>query len=320
VDDVTGKMPPVAQEIQFRADRGDAGRRLDQVLRRRVVEISRMSRSMAQQWIEAGAVKVDGRVVRRPATRVREAAVVDVTPPAGVTRKAVPQAETGELRILYEDTAFIAIDKPAGIVVHPSYRQLSGTLLNTVLWHVRDRADTRPGILTRLDKGTSGIVIVASGAEVHRTMQQDAAAGTIRKEYLAIVNGHPRPPAGRIDGPLARDPLDRRRVVVMRGGAASETRYETLASHGPLSLVRCELVTGRTHQIRVHLASCGWPIAGDTVYGVASPLIERQALHAWRMTLLHPVTREPMTIVAPVPDDIRAAAAAAALRLPEPPP
>jgi 23S rRNA pseudouridine1911/1915/1917 synthase len=306
-------MPPVTQEIHFRADRGDARRRLDQVLMRRVLEISRMSRSMAQQWIEAGAVTVDGRVVRRPATRLAEGAIVDVVPPPGVTRKAVPQPETGELRILHEDAAFIAIDKPAGIVVHPSYKRSSGTLLNTVLWYLRDRPDARPGILTRLDKDTSGIVIVASGAEVHKTMQRDAAAGTIRKDYLAIVTGHPRPSAGTIDAPLARDPLDRRRVVARTGGAASTTRYETLAAQGPLSLLRCELVTGRTHQIRVHLASRGWPIVGDAVYGAASPLIARQALHAWRMTLPHPVTREAMTIVAPLPDDMRTAAEAAGL-------
>ena len=302
--DVTSKMPDSGSAIQFRADRGDARLRLDQILVRRVLDISRMSRSAAQRWIETGAVSIDGRTVRRASARVREGAHVQVIPPAGAVRKAVPQPESADLRILHDDDAFIAIDKPPGIVVHPSYKQASGTLLNALLWHARERDGLRPGILTRLDKGTSGLVLVAWTAEVHRTMQRDAAAGAIRKEYLAVVSGQPRPRAGTITAPLARDPGDRRRVVIAGGGAPSETRYSVVAEHGPLALLRCELVTGRTHQIRVHLAARGWPVIGDAVYGVASPTMARPALHAWRITLPHPITRTPMTIIAPVPDDI----------------
>ncbi len=302
--DVTGKMPDPGPAIHFHADRGDARLRLDQVLVRRIVEISRMSRSAAQQWIEDGAVRVDGRVVRRSAARVREGARIDVTPPAGAARRATPGPEPGELRILHDDDAFVAVDKPPGVVVHPSYKQASGTLLNALLWYARDRAAVRPGILTRIDKGTSGIVVVAWHATVHRTMQRDAAAGRMRKEYLAVVDGHPRPREGTIEAPLARDPADRRRIVVAGGGAPSETRYVVVAEEGPLSLVRCELVTGRTHQIRVHLASRGWPVAGDAAYGTASAAIARPALHAWRITLPHPITRQTMTLVAPVAEDI----------------
>jgi RluA family pseudouridine synthase len=199
----------------------------------------------------------------------------------------------------------MAIDKPPGVVVHPSYKQLSGTLLNAVLWRLRDRPDVKPGILTRLDKDTSGLVVIALAAEVHAAMQRDAAGGHIRKEYLAVVSGTPRPLAGTIRAPLGRDTADRRRVVVTAGGADSETRYEVAASAGGLSLVRCELVTGRTHQIRVHLQSRGWPIVGDRVYGTADDRIGRQALHAWRISLPHPVTRERLTIEAPVPEDMR---------------
>lgn len=302
--DVTGKMPDPAPTIHFSADRGDARLRLDQVLVRRVLEISRMSRSAAQQWIGAGAVCVDGRVVRRSSARVREGARIDVTPPPGTVRRTTPEPEPGDLRILYEDESFVAVDKPAGVVVHPSYKQHSGTLLNTLLWHARDRAAVQPGILTRLDKGTSGIAIVAWSAAVHRTLQRAAAAGRVRKEYVAIVSGHPRPRTGTIAAPLARDPDDRRRVVVASGGAASETRYAVVAEDGSVSVVRCELVTGRTHQIRVHLASRAWPIVGDAMYGSASSAIGRPALHAWRITFPHPVTDETMTIVAPVPDDM----------------
>jgi 23S rRNA pseudouridine1911/1915/1917 synthase len=193
------------------------------------------------------------------------------------------------------------------VVVHPSYKQAAGTLLNAVLWRIRDRPGMRPGILTRLDKDTSGLVIVALTPQVHAALQRDGAAGAVRKEYLAIVCGTPRPAAGVIREPLARDPHDRRRVVVMAGGADSETRYERLRTSDPpgLSLVRCELVTGRTHQIRVHLAARGWPILGDRVYGAPSEAIARQALHAWRASFPHPVTRQIISLEAPVPDDMR---------------
>ena len=307
--------------FRFVADRGDARLRLDQVLVRRVTGVTRLSRTVAQQWIESGAVTVDRQTASRSSARVREGAAVEVRLPASTRLKSRPEPEPGELRILYEDDALLAIDKPPGVVVHPSYKQLAATLLNNVLWRVRDRADARPGILTRLDKDTSGVVIVPLTPRIHAVMQRDGAAGRIRKEYLAVVSGAPRPRSGRIREPLARDPQDRRRVVVLSGGAASETLYEVIASGsrvpqdagaaatatraGTLSLVRCELVTGRTHQIRVHLAFKGWPIFGDRVYGTADPAIARQALHAWRMTFPHPVTREPIEIEAPMPDDMR---------------
>lgn len=310
----------MSDSIQFVADRGDARRRLDQVLVRRVTGVARLSRSVAQQWIESGAVTVDRRTASRSSARVREGASVEVRLPASTPLKSRPEAEPGELRILYEDDSLLAIDKPPGLVVHPSYKQLTSTLLNNVLWRVRDRAEARPGILTRLDKDTSGVVIVPLTPRIHALMQRDGAAGHIRKEYLAIVSGHPRPRSGRIREPLARDPQDRRRVVVMAGGAPSETVYEVIASTsrtrdarhpaaatraGTLSLVRCELVTGRTHQIRVHLAFKGWPVLGDRIYGTADDSIDRQALHAGRVSFPHPLTREPVTIEAPMPEDMR---------------
>jgi 23S rRNA pseudouridine1911/1915/1917 synthase len=309
-------MPEPADRIHFIADRGDARLRLDQVLVRRVTGITRMSRTVAQRWIESGAIAVDGRVNRRPASRVREGAAVEVTLPHTAVRRATPQPEAGDLQILYEDACLVAINKPPGVVVHPSYKQLSGTLLNALLWRIRDRPGARPGILTRLDKGTSGIVIVALSADVHATMQRDAAAGDISKEYLAIVSGAPAPRTGTIRAPLGRDPQDRRRMMVLDGGAESVTRYDVVARLERVSLVRCQLVTGRTHQIRVHLASRGWPILGDAVYGTADSRIPRQALHAWRVTLPHPVTREPLTIVAPIAEDMRSAAVACGLRMP----
>jgi 23S rRNA pseudouridine1911/1915/1917 synthase len=217
-------------------------------------------------------------------------------------------AEPVDLRVLYEDESLLALDKPAGMVVHPTYKNTSGTLLNGVLWRYRDRPGVQPGILTRLDKLTSGLVIVALTPELHARMQKQR----MRKEYLALVRGTPDPPQGAITLPLARDPLDRRRVVVDERGAACETRYQVLpaeaGSHSD-TIVRCELVTGRTHQIRVHLAAIGYPVIGDATYGAADARIARQALHAWRVSLVHPVSGERIALEAPLPPDMAALAA-----------
>jgi 23S rRNA pseudouridine1911/1915/1917 synthase len=290
--------------FEFTADRGDAGRRLDQVLVRRVTDVSRLSRTTAQRWIESGAVEVEARVITRPSTTVLEGAEIRVAMPPDAPRRTRPAAEPGVLLVVHEDRDLLVFCKPPGVVAHPTYKQTSGTALNGLLWHLRDRGPITPGILTRLDKDTSGVVVIAFAEGAHAAMQRDAAAGRIRKEYLAIVHGSPHPPAGAIREPLGRDPSDRRRVVVAAGGAASETRYDVVRSlPGDLTLVRCELVTGRTHQIRVHLSNRGWPIAGDRLYGGASDVMPRQALHAWRVTLPHPVTREPLAIEAPLPQD-----------------
>jgi 23S rRNA pseudouridine1911/1915/1917 synthase len=217
-----------------------------------------------------------------------------------------PQPEEGPLAVIYEDEQLIVLDKPAGVVVHPTYKNTSGTLLNAVLWRVRDRPDAQPGILTRLDKGTSGVVVIALTPIAHATLQRDAAAGRVVKEYLALVRGTPDPPAGRIVLPLGRDSADRRRVVVRDDGQHCETRYETIGRPASnRSLLRCTLVTGRTHQIRVHFAASGHPIVGDVLYGEPDASIARQALHAWRVALPHPVTRQRIEIEAPIPDDIR---------------
>ena len=199
----------------------------------------------------------------------------------------------------------MAVNKPAGVVVHPTYRNTSGTILNGILWHLRDRDGVRPGLLSRLDKDTSGVVLVALSPGAHARMQRDAHAGRVAKQYLAVVVGSPQATEGVIRFPLRRDPDDRRRVIVAADGASSETRYRVLAVDDGRALVRCDLVTGRTHQIRVHLAACGWPIVGDRMYGSPDRRIERQALHAWRITVQHPVSGHPLTVEAPVPADIR---------------
>ena len=226
-------------------------------------------------------------------------------PIQSVIRRPRPEPEAVPLVVVYEDDSLIAIDKPPGMVVHPTYKNWSGTLLNGLLWHVWGRAGIDPSIVTRLDKDTSGLVLVALKPELHARIQSDGAAGRVKKEYLAIVRGTPAPAQGSIALPLARSTEDRRLVIVTAAGQHSQTDYEVLSTVDGYSLVRCELVTGRTHQIRVHLAARGWPIAGDASYGEAHPALTRQALHAWRLTLPHPVTREPLRIEAPVPRDLQ---------------
>jgi len=267
-----------------------------------------MSRTRAQSWIADGLVSVDGVRAARPSVKVRLGAAVEVRLPAATSLREAPRAEELPLEILYEDDDLLAVNKPAGMVVHPSFRNVSGTVLNGVLWRLRNKPDVRPGLVSRLDKDTSGVLLIALSSGAHARIQRDAKAGRVTKEYVAIVRGTPHPLRGTITLPLKHDPADRRRIVVADDGAPSETHYRVVSSGDGYSLVECELVTGRTHQIRVHLAASGWPIAGDRVYGATDPSIPRQALHAWRMTLPHPVSREPLQLEAPLSYDMRALA------------
>jgi len=292
--------------IHFTADRGDSRLRLDQILVRRMTDVSRMSRTRAQSWIAEGLVMVNGVPATRASINVREGATVEVMLPGSTARRENPRAEELPLDVIYEDDDLLAVNKPAGMVVHPSFRNVSGTVLNGVLWRLRERPALRPGLVSRLDKDTSGVLLIALASGAHARIQRDAQAGHVMKEYVAIVCGTPKPAQGTIGLPLAHDPADRRRIIVTEDGLPSETRYRVMSSAGGYSRVECELMTGRTHQIRVHLAARGWPIAGDRVYGSPDSRIGRQALHAWRMTLPHPVSREPLTLEAPVPADMKA--------------
>ena len=312
------------------ADRGDAGRRLDLVLRRHLTDVRAATRTQVQAWIEDGRVTVNGKAVRRVAVRTALGDVVSVALPAATT---VPMAaEEVALHVLYEDQHLLAVDKPAGLVVHPAHKNPSGTLMNALLWHGSAwPSGQRPSLVGRLDKLTSGIVLVAKSAGVHTSLQKALASSATAKDYLAVVYGKVNVARGDIDLRLARDPGDRRRVIASEDvGAPSLTRFERLARvaapRAGLSLLRCRLVTGRTHQIRVHLASRGWPLVGDPTYGeprwrhvtdlgLASVLRDfpRQALHAWRVTTRHPVTHADLTIEAPVPGDIQGLIEAAGL-------
>src|SRR5471032_732307 len=302
------------------ADRGDDGIRLDLVVRRHLTDLRSATRTRVQAWIEQGLVTVNGASVRRVSTRAALGDIVSIVLPEQAPR-AVMAAEDVRIDVLYEDDQLLAIDKPAGLVVHPTYKHAAGTLMNALLWHARAwPAPQRPSLVSRLDKLTSGIVIVAKTAAVHAALQR---AADTEKDYLAVVYGRVPVARGEIDLKLSRDRIDRRRVVASPTiGALSITRFERIARvaapRAGLALLRCRLVTGRTHQIRVHLAARGWPIVGDPTYGearwsevtdaalaAALRAFPRQALHAWRVTLVHPVTRERLVLVAPLPRDFQ---------------
>lgn len=306
-------------------DRGDVGTRVDLVLLRHLAHEPGVSRARIQKWIAAGRVLINGVEAPRPAWRVADGDRLQVDVREIRTRTR-PRAEARALDVLFEDPHLMAVNKPAGMVVHPSYRHASGTLLNALL-HLSARwpSGDAPALLTRLDKMTSGVLLIAKRREVVARLQHEMKAQRIDKDYLAVVHGVP-PARGTIDLALDRDPWDRRKVTVTdRGGQPAVTRFERLAIGGiaeasetsnrdenvggeRFALLRCRLVTGRMHQIRVHLAAKGWPLVGDPVYGRpgAGPDFPRQALHAWRVAFTHPVTGERVGVTAPLPDDLAA--------------
>ena len=260
--------------VEWRAiqvDRGDHGVRVDRVLLRHLRDEKRISRNRIQKWIDAGDVLVNGAAPPRAAWRIQSGDELQVRVRA-IPVRARPAPESLHLDVLYEDDDLIAINKPAGLVVHPSYRNTTGTLMNGLLALAEDwPKGSTPALLGRLDKLTSGIVLVTKRSAIYASLQRAMAANRIDKDYLAIVCGKPSPLRGTIDLALDRDPWDRRRVTVTdRGGQRSVTKYERLATTGAFSTVRCRLITGRTHQIRVHLAAKRWPIVGDATYGSLS--------------------------------------------------
>lgn len=307
----------------IKLDRGDHGVRVDRVLLRHMRDEKAVSRNRIQKWIDAGDVLINGAAPPRAAWRVQAGDELRIRI-ADLPRRTRPGAEAIALDILYEDDDLLAVNKPPGLVVHPSYKNATGTLMNGLLAYARDwPAGSTPALVGRLDKHTSGIVLVTKRGEIQAALQRAMTARRIDKDYLALVWGKPSPSRGTIDLALDRDPWDRRRITVTdRGGQPSLTRYERVSTTGAFSMVRCRLITGRTHQIRVHLAAKGWPIVGDATYGAKRPdatapeaalKFPRQALHSWRLAFRQPRTGRELAIEAPLPEDIRRLAEAIGL-------
>jgi 23S rRNA pseudouridine1911/1915/1917 synthase len=294
-----------------------AGERLDRWL---AGQLPDLSRARLQALIAEGAVQVDGRGARASA-RVKAGQAVEVAVPDPAP--AVPQPEDIPLRVVHEDAHLIVIDKPAGLVVHPGAGTATGTLVNALLHRVTDLSGVggvlRPGIVHRLDRGTSGLLVAAKDDATHQALARQFAARTVEKEYLAVVIGRPRRPSGTIETPIGRDPVHRRRMSVRAPrGRAARTRYAVEALLEGAALLRVHIHTGRTHQIRVHLASVGHPVAGDATYGgrrlpagasarLADAVRElaRPALHAARLAFTHPATGQRVAFTSPLPDDLQ---------------
>jgi 23S rRNA pseudouridine1911/1915/1917 synthase len=317
----------------LRAHRGDARERLDVALLARFAGLPGISRTKVQGWIASGLVRVNGLPARKPSDRLAAGDEVEILlPPAPPRLELTPQPIP--LSILYEDEHLVALDKPPGLVVHPTYKNRDGTLLNALMWHLgRQGGDPgRPGFVGRLDKGTSGVVLAARSGTVHGRLARAMGAPGFEKEYLAVVYGRTDMRKGRIDLKLSRDPVDRRRMVASKTeGLAASTLFEVLAESDAagISLLRCRLLTGRTHQIRAHLRAACLPIVGDPVYGeprwkgIRGPALAalcrafpRQALHARRLAFAHPMTGAPLEIVAPLPEDLNTLLIAAGLQVP----
>jgi 23S rRNA pseudouridine1911/1915/1917 synthase len=252
-------------------------------------------------------VLVNGKAAKA-SDRVARGDIVDVEP--FESHHGAAPAEAIPLTVVYEDDDLVVIDKPAGMVVHPAAGHGSGTLVNALLgrggsWSTAG-GEERPGIVHRLDKGTSGLIVAARTDAAHRALASQLSDRTLSRTYQAIVRGVIKTDAGQLEGPIGRHPRERKRMAVVRGGRFARTRYQVMERRRTHTLVRCDLDTGRTHQIRVHLAALGHPVAGDAEYGgkgVGEP--SRPMLHAWKLRLRHPRTGAEMSFEAAPPDDFR---------------
>lgn len=274
------------------------------------------SRAFAQTLIDCGNVQVAGKV-RKANYRVKsgESISLELLP-------SRPSAAVGEqipLVILFEDEAILVVDKPAGMVVHPAAGHITGTLVNAVLGHSPNLLTgntLRPGIVHRLDRDTSGLIVIAKQDAAMKELQRQFSSREVHKTYLALVHGEVNVPEGKIEGPLARDPHDRKRFVVAASLKAREavTIFHVAERLRNYTLLKVEPQTGRTHQIRVHLGFIGHPVVGDRVYGRRHPDelgMKRQFLHAWRLGFTHPISKEPMSFTAGLPADLGEALALA---------
>jgi 23S rRNA pseudouridine1911/1915/1917 synthase len=296
--------------MRLTVEPNDAGKRLDHLIHERLPEYSR---SRIQEWIKAGRVQVNDRAAR-PSHVLRPGDTIDVTPADPPPLNATPEALP--LSVLYEDKDLVAIDKPAGMVVHAGAGIHSGTLVNALLHRFQSLSEiggpARPGIVHRLDRFTSGVILVAKNDAAHHALAGQFSGREVEKVYLALVHGNVARETGRIEKPITRDPVRRIRMTArLAHGRTALTEYRVLRRFAGFSYLEVRIGTGRTHQIRVHLSNAGHPVAGDTLYGAPGrvegrPALGRYFLHAHRIRFRQPSTGEAVTVESPLPADLAA--------------
>ena len=292
------------EPILLRASEESKNQRLDAFL---ASSLDGLTRSQATRLIESGEVAVDGRAVSK-SYKLAGGEDIAVTLPEPEPVEAVPQDIP--LDVVYEDADVIVVNKPSGMVVHPAPGHPDGTLVNALLYHCAGTLSgvggaLRPGIVHRIDRDTSGLIIAAKNDAAHQYLSAQLADHTLARTYECIVVGALREDRGTVDAPIARHPTDRKRMAVVAGGREAVTHWEVIARYPGYTHVRCWLETGRTHQIRVHMAYIGHPILGDTVYGAKKevPGLTGQCLHAVGLRFLHPRTHEVVELSCPLPDE-----------------
>jgi 23S rRNA pseudouridine1911/1915/1917 synthase len=289
--------------IDLRTSPEDAGKRLDHFLQQK---LSLYSRSRIKDWIKQGRVRVNG-AIAKPSFPLRGAETIEVDPADLAPLKAVP--EDLPLDVLYEDDDIIAINKPAGMVVHAGAGRHSGTLTNALVHRFRVLStvggELRPGIVHRLDRYTSGVLLVARTDAAHRHLSEQFSSRKVEKVYLALVHGNLKKDHGRLTAPITRDPVRRTRMTTkLECGRSAITEYAVLRRFRNTSYLEVKIGTGRTHQIRVHLASIGHPVVGDKLYGAPASSLGRYFLHAHKITFSSPSSGQRITITAPLPPDL----------------
>lgn len=281
-----------------------AGRRLDAY----VAAVAGLSRSRAKQLVLEGRVTVDRRPATKPSQVLRTGQVVTARVPPPVEAEE-PVPEDLPVSVVYEDDDLAVVDKPAGLAVHPGAGRPRGTLVNALLSRLGrlSRLDpSRPGIVHRLDKDTSGLLVVAKTEEAHRALSGQIARRTAQRWYWALLRGEVPWEEHTLSAPIARHPVHRQRMAVVPGGREATTHFRVVERFRGYTLVECRLLTGRTHQIRVHARHMGYPVAGDPTYGRRGELgLARQFLHAWRLAFTHPRTGKPMEFTSPLPADLQ---------------
>ena len=298
----------MSEEVLTIVFEGEKGERLDRFL---TDSLPDYSRSRLQSFIKDQRVHVDGSPAKKMGQPLEPGQTVTIFVPAAKETGLVP--EDIPLDILYEDEQSIVINKPAGMVVHPAVGHETGTLVHAVLAHCDDLkgfgGEIRPGVVHRLDRDTSGIIVMAKNEKAHIFLQEQFKSRSINKRYLALVDGAPPTPSGRVEAPIGRDPIRRQQMAILppEKGREAITEYSTRQSFPKHTLIEAHPLTGRTHQIRVHMAFLKCPVVGDVLYGRRKQSIplNRHFLHAWRLTILLPGHNEPMTFEAPLPEELQ---------------